>query len=119
MHPVLQKTFGGLSLQYFIRQFLFGLIWPAMAIFLQSHAQTPWHANLVFGLVVNTLLYPYSRFLYESVVCYIVGNNIFLVPVLLSLSVKFLTMALCWCCAIFMAPIGLIYLYLYHSRATP
>jgi hypothetical protein len=33
------------------------------------------------------------------------------------LFVKVITMALCWCFAIFIAPIGLGYLYYHHSKA--
>ncbi|SAK42522.1 membrane protein [Caballeronia glebae] len=61
--------------------------------------------------LANTLLYPYARFVYEGVVRYIVGDNIFVFPVLLVLPVKVLMMILCWVFAIFISPVGLIYLY--------
>lgn len=64
MHPVIAKTFGGLSSQYYFRQFLFGLAFPA-------------------------LIYVMSG----------------------------VTMLLCWAFAIFIAPIGLAYLYYHHSKA--
>ncbi|MGW8342467.1 hypothetical protein Xkhy_14485 [Xanthomonas axonopodis pv. khayae] len=41
MHPVIAKTFGGLSGQYYVRQFLFGLIFPALILFALSHGTTP------------------------------------------------------------------------------
>lgn len=119
MHPVILKTFGGLSLQYYIRQFLFGLIFPVLILFALSsgsHLQTiGWFVSGVM-LVLNTLLYPYSRFVYESIVSYIIGSNLFFVNAFLMLAVKLMTMALCWFLAVLIAPIGLLYLYVYHSR---
>jgi hypothetical protein len=71
---------------------------------------------MLLMLVVNTLLYPYSRFVYESIMNFIMGQNVFFVNALLMLGVKLMTMLLCWAFAIFVAPIGLAYLYYHHSR---
>jgi hypothetical protein len=68
-------------------------------------------------LVANTLLYPYARFVYEGVVGFVLGHNTFYVNAMLMLFVKALTMLLCWLFALFIAPVGLIYLYVHHSRA--
>lgn len=118
MHPVIAKTFGGLSAQYYVRQFLFGLIFPVLLLFMLSHLTTsnpvPFIAYALFA--VNTLLYPYSRFVYESIVSYIMGGNVFFVNAILMLVVKLMTMAICWAAAILIAPIGLLYLYVHHSR---
>lgn len=112
------KTLGGLSRAYYIRQFLFGLIFPALFLFAMNQDTNP--HPVAFGtyalLAVNTLLYPYSRFVYESVIDYILGRNVFFVNALLMLFVKLMTMILCWSFAIFIAPIGLLYLYFHHSR---
>ena len=118
MHPVIAKTFGGLSAQYYVRQFLFGLIFPAFILFALSHGTTPHPVafSTYAFLVVNTLLYPYARCVYESIVGYIMGGNVFFVNAILMLFVKSMTMMICWCCAIFIAPIGLLYLYVHHSQ---
>ena len=44
------------------------------------------------------------------------GNNVFFVNIGLMFIVKFLTTIICWAMAIFIAPIGLIYLYFYHNK---
>ena len=120
MHPFIAKTFGGLSGHYYVRQFLFGLIFPALIGFALSQATTPHTA--AFGnyvlLAVNTLLYPYSRFVYESIVAYIMGKNIFFVNAIVMLLVKLMTMAICWSFALFIAPFGLLFLYIRNSRCT-
>ncbi|MBW8832737.1 MAG: hypothetical protein JF606_25735 [Burkholderiales bacterium] len=116
MHPAIAKTFGGLSPQYYFRQFVFGLIFPAFMYFMVSHSPHPVHFAMIALIVVNTLLYPYSRFVYEGVTGFIMGQNVFLVNAFFLLFVKAMTMLLCWCLAIFIAPVGLAYLYFRHSK---
>lgn len=70
---------------------------------------------LVFT-IFSTLLYPYSRFVYESIIGFIMGENVFIVNAILMLFAKFFTMAMCWVFAIFVAPVGLAYLYYHHSK---
>ncbi|MBR8393949.1 hypothetical protein KDX11_31925 [Burkholderia cenocepacia] len=118
MHPVLAKSFGGLPPGYYVRQFLFGLCFPVLLFLASTHGKAllalPVHLQVI--LVINTLLYPYSRFVYESVVGYIVGDNAFIFPVILFGAVKLFTMLLCWTFAIFIAPIGLVWLYVRSGR---
>jgi hypothetical protein len=118
MHSVLLKTFGGLSGEYYFRHFIFGLIFPAIYFLMFRHALHPGlpPPSLMFVMVVNSLLYPYSRFVYEGVMRFIVGQNVFFVSGFFFLLAKLLTMLLCWSMAILIAPIGLAYLYYHHSR---
>ena len=117
----LSKTLGGLSKAYYIRQFLFGLIFFAFMVVMgyNSYSRTGnpsiFLTNIILGLVC-LFLYPYSRFVYESIIEYILGNNAFFVNAVLMLIIKFITMMLCFMFAIFIAPIGLTYLYFYHSK---
>ncbi len=72
--------------------------------------------GVLFYIIINTLLYPYSRFVYESIVGFIMGENIFFVNAIFMIFLKFITMTICWVFALFVAPIGLAYLYYYHSK---
>lgn len=118
MASVIQKTFGGLSLRYYLRHFLFGLLIFGLFIFTGvKHPKTGiWDTQLLVFILICQFLYPYSRFVYESVIEYILGDNIFFVNSILALFIKFITMLLCYIFAIFIAPIGLVYLYFYHSK---
>ncbi|MGF1803792.1 hypothetical protein L4C31_00885 [Aliivibrio sifiae] len=119
MNTIIQKTLGGLSKQYYIRQFLFGLIFPAIFFFIFSQeGLNGMPMNLIFLCIVNSLLYPYSRFVYESVVGYILGDTVLFGNVFLMVAMKYITMGICWSAAIFVAPIGLVYLYFYHTKKT-
>lgn len=122
MHPIIQKTFGGLSGQYLFRQYLFSIGLAALFIYMaNSGAQQHGHtvtAGTMLWFIINMLLYPYSRFVYERVVGFVMGNNVFFVNAVFMMIAKIFTMMVCWMCAIFIAPLGLAYLYFHHSKAT-
>ena len=117
----LSKTLGGLSKAYYTRQFLFGLIFFILIVAISYNGYNYTGntsilvKNVILGLIC-LLLYPYSRFVYESIIEYILGDNLFFVNAPLMLVTKLITMAICFVFSIFIAPIGLIYLYFYHSK---
>ncbi|MEF3062678.1 hypothetical protein V4C85_22815 [Ralstonia solanacearum] len=117
MNALLAKTFGGLSRAYYFRHFAFGLIFPAFIFFFVNHAGRSIPYQVVLFALISTLLYPYARFVYEGVMSFILGNNVFFVNAIAMLFAKLCTMWLCWAFAIFIAPIGLVYLYFRHSKA--
>ena len=117
MHPVLAKTFGGLPPQYYFRQLLFGVAFATFFFFMPKHGLQSSQIGMAIFVVISTFLYPYSRFVYESIVNFIVGENVFFVNAFVMLFVKLLTMALCFSFAIFIAPVGLAYLYYRNSKA--
>lgn len=117
MHPVVQKTFGGLSPQYYFRHLLFGFAMGTLVFFMSTKGDRPIQVVLLFFTIVSTALYPYSRYVYESVIDFVVGNNIFFVNAILVLFWKSITMFLCWFFALIVAPIGLAFLYYQHSRS--
>lgn len=121
MKEIFSKTFGGLTLSYYIRNLFFGVIIFIVVFSILSNSKDEALSlgigNLSF-LIITTLLYPYSRFVYESIANFIMGNNTFLVNIGLMIIVKFVTIIICWAMAIFIAPIGLIYLYFYHNKNT-
>jgi hypothetical protein len=115
MGPLFSKTFGGLSGWYYLRHFLFGLIIPGLAYFAIKDSANPPPFHIYLLCATNSVLYPYARFVYEGITDYILGTNVFYVDAWLLLAWKLLTMFLCWAFAIFIAPVGLAYLYIYHS----
>ncbi len=119
MHPVLERTFGCLSREYYVRQFLFGLIIPAVIarVFIEHPTHLPFW--MICLLVVNSLLYPYARFAFECVAGFLFGRMVVAVPLLVLLVVKAGIMALCWGYAIFIAPVTLACLYFLHGRGDP
>lgn len=111
---IFDKTFGGLSREYYFREFVFGLIFAGMFLYLFFSKGIT--LGEIFMVVISQILYPYARFVYHSVMGFIFGNNMFLVNALVMLALKFFMMLMCWGFAIFIAPIGLLYLYYHHSK---
>ena len=111
----IKKTFGGLSSPYYLRQLFFDSIFTASFIALMYNGGD----KRIFSYIIfiaNTFLYPYSRFVYESIVDFIFGDNVFLVNALFLLVAKFITMLLSYGFAFIIAPLGLLYLYFYHTK---
>ncbi len=116
MNSFLRKTFGGLSISYYLRQLFFGGLITALFFWLQMRPAGHIGVAMSIFLVLNAFIYPYARFVYESIVGFILGDNVFFVNVILLMVVKFTTMLLCYAFAMFIAPIGLAYLYYYHTK---
>jgi len=119
MHPVLAKTLGGLSREYYFRQIVFGVAFCVFMLFWVSGLGTHW-SRISFGTIatyaVCTVLYPYSRFVYDSIVGFVMGSTVIALPLPIMLLVKLAGMMLCFLAAIFIAPVGLAYLYWRHSK---
>lgn len=116
MNSFLMKTFGGLSISYYLRQLFFGGLITVLFFWLQMRPAGHIGVAMSIFLVLNAFIYPYARFVYESIVGFILGDNVFFVNVILLMVVKFTTMLLCYAFAMFIAPVGLAYLYYYHTK---
>lgn len=116
MKELCAKIFGGLNSAYYFRHLVFGIILGAVFIGGKMSSTTGLGFGELLMMVISTLLYPYSRFVYESIVSFIMGGNVFFVNGLLMMFVKVMTMCVCWFMAIFIAPLGLAYLYWRNTR---
>lgn len=116
MKDFFNKTFKGLNPSYYFRHLFFGIA-ISVLIFATSNNESFMKAfGLIIYLIFNSAIYPYSRFVYESIVDFVMGDNVFFFNGIVFLVAKFITMMFCYLFAIFIAPIGLIFLYFYHSR---
>ncbi|MGN8138237.1 hypothetical protein ACTJLC_26400 [Paraburkholderia sp. 22099] len=118
MHPVLVRSFGGLPPRHYVRQLLFSLFFPGFLLLASTHGKgllaLPVHLQVILAL--DTLLYPYSRYVYESVTGYIVGDTVLIFPAIFYGAIKLFTMLFCWGFAIFIVPIVLVWLYFRGGR---
>lgn len=116
MKDIFAKTFGGLTKQYLARQLFFGVAMAALFITMMQNQPNGIGVGGMCMFVLNAALYPYSRFVYESIIDFIVGENFFLLPAIPMLLAKCFTMLMCFAAAPLIAPLGLAYLYFRHSR---
>lgn len=112
-----RKTLGGLKRSYYMRHFIFGALISAFFIYISMQNPNGLKTGNIIFFIINAILYPYARFVYEQIIGFIMGKNFFLINAIVMLTVKVITMALCWAFSIFIAPLGLAYLYYYHSKA--
>ena len=103
-HPLYQKTFGGLTKAYYFRQLVFGAVISAIVLCGVLTSDNP-RIGVAFWAIANAVFYPYARFVYETAMGFILGNNVFILP----------AMWFCWCMALLIAPIGLAGLYIYFT----
>jgi|MDSY01.2.fsa_nt_gb hypothetical protein len=121
MKNIINKSFKGLSSKYYLRQLLFGFLIFGLVLASMTDSQNYENILRLEGMVmivfslICVFLYPYSRFVYESVVNYILGDNLFFTNILIVGIFKFTTMTLCFFLAPFIAPVGLISLYIMHT----
>ncbi|CDH01724.1 hypothetical protein [Xenorhabdus bovienii] len=113
---LLRKTFGGLNGSYFFRHLFFGMAISVLSIWLISKTPNASPIGMIIFSVINGLLYPYARFVYEQIMGFLMGENVFFINAIFMLVTKLITMILCWAFAIFIAPVGLAYLYFHHTR---
>jgi len=115
MNNILRKTLGGLTREYYFRQFFFGIILSIGFFYMRTQGDfSKLEIRDIFIIIVNTLLYPYSRFIYESIMDFFIGNNAFWtsgIVLYFVIMFKIMMMFMCWAAAIFIAPVGLLYLY--------
>jgi len=116
----IMDLFKGLTKEYYFRQLLFGFLMFGAMVFLINQGKG---IDRQFGLIVfwliSTFLYPYARFAYESIIEFFMGDNVFFTNTIFFMAVKILTMFLCWGFAIFIAPVGLLFIYLHQRKEQP
>jgi hypothetical protein len=72
----------------------------------QNHSQSL-TIFVITVFAINTLLYPYSRAIYEKAFALMLGNSVMVVPIMIELPMKFITICLC---LIYAIPMALAYL---------
>lgn len=117
MAQQLEKISFGLTKEYYLRQMFFSVLIGGFLIYTMAASGNPNKVINIIFFSIFTLLYPYSRFVYESVVGFILGDNVVFGNAILVFAVKAFTMIVCWMGALFIAPVGLIWLYL-RNRAS-
>ena len=120
------NLFRGFTPQYYFRQLFFGLIIGSIYLYMMwntlnrdgvvSESDIHDFTQMAIFAIVSTLLYPYSRFAYEEIVGFLLGKNIFFINSIIYLLAKVMTMITCWAFAIFIFPLGLLFIYYYQKQ---
>lgn len=117
----------GLKPSYYWRHFVLGAIVPVIIIGLQIYAcfsnseistgtAVIGILSYIAGALFLLILYPFSRFAYESIVEFVMGNNVIISNALLFLTYKYISYAILLCFSFVIAPIGMIILFFYNKH---
>lgn len=128
MKDVLQRTIFGLNKSYWLRNILIACCFAAMPIFGMEYANERSLAtgkagleasalySMRFFMMLNVLLYPYAKFLYDHIWDSINGDRettwyLGGMLLIIVLAFKYIIRAIIFSCALFLAPFGLAALY--------
>ena len=110
----LRRIFGGLQPSYLIRSYLVGLIFFSLMIGMALNAETKNGSPV--GLIVfaslSTLLFPFAKLVWDELRDLAFGNNVIFMNAMMLIMLKWLVNGFLWAFAIFVAPIGILYLWL-------
>jgi hypothetical protein len=119
----IKNIFGSVSPQYLIRAYLISLaiavIWffANQAALEQNSQKILWYGYIL----VSALLFPFAKLVWDEVRDLIIGNNAVTYFGLWAIGVNFMFKAivnvLLWALAIFIAPLGILYLWWKQSKA--
>lgn len=122
---ILRKTVGGLSREYYWRHFLIAaalVVLPILTMFYMVGAKElgfsyqPQMIVVVVLVVLMLLVYPYSRFVYDSLAGFLMGDSVYLINPVLLLFWRLFVFFICMQFSFVLAPAGMIYLYYYHTK---
>lgn len=114
-HKFIVRT---MSVAYLIRAYIFGGILAGAVIWffeynMQGDQAVAAHIISAY-FFVSFLLYPFTRYMYESVVGYVLGGMVIIANLKDMFMTKVFTMLLCLVFSIFLFPIFLLILYFYY-----
>lgn len=101
-----KKIFDGIDRQYLIRSYVFSL---AFTIFLFVIADL--YFTMVFFLILNLILYPFSSVVWDDLIVFLTGGNMmFILPIPFMIAWKFIKFFILYIFALIIGPIGIIYI---------
>lgn len=119
MLKIINRSFKAIPRDYYINKLLMGAALSAFLLFSlglgASESKDPFPVGLGFGALIFfaaiTAIYPYSQYAADALLRQLKGDRIYIVSVLGLIAGKIILVAICWCCAPYFAPFGLVALY--------
>ena len=128
MPPVLRKTLGGLSSAYYFPRLFLGSLPLILIVLMATYGYMPMPLRMkitvAIFMVLHTLLFPYAMFFCESIFGLRQRRRVFWVNVKTYYAYRdgqafmtILALLLSYMFGIFVAPLGLVWLYFHHTKA--
>ncbi len=113
----LKRIFGALQPTYLIRAYVISAVFMAMMVWLVLYPAKgePLTIDRIAPLVIfgiGALLFPFSKLVWDEIKRVMMGGNVFILPVIILMPLKLIVNYALWCFSIFIAPLGIAYLWL-------
>jgi len=113
----LKRIFGALQPTYLIRAYVISAVFMAMMVWLVLYPAKgePLTIDRIAPLVIfgtGALLFPFSKLVWDEIKRVMMGGNVFFLPIIFVLLLKLLVNYMLWGFSIFIAPLGIAYLWL-------
>jgi hypothetical protein len=108
------KTVLGLPLRFVATHWFFGVIIAVLSVNLVTEGPEDIDASLILLAAMNTLVYPYARFLYSWVAKVLLGDRKMVFHgrwILLRFVYVFAVAVMLWSLSVLLAPIGMLVRY--------
>lgn len=93
----------------YFRHLMFAAGIAALQYHHQQTAAEPINVLHLWVIYGNTVMYPFARSAYEKFIRFIIGPNIFVLPLIIMLPYKMASMFGCWLIALVLGPVGMIF----------
>ncbi len=108
-----QRIFSGVRTSYLIRAYIIGaiffLLMASVSLSAQAKNGTPYGAITFAAL--STVLFPFAKLVWDELRDLAIGNNMIFMNAILLFMLKWFVNAFLWTFAIFVAPLGVLYLW--------
>lgn len=107
------RIFGSMNRQYMVRAYVIGVaffVFLGLIIAGSSDGQTPVVVYVLMG--INTLLFPFAKVVWDTLKGFILGDTIIVQSAIGLFVAKYLINGVLWAFALFVVPIGIIYLWI-------
>ncbi len=110
-----RRILSGVRPAYLIRAWLIGAVFLAIILFFAFQNKNGFPYGLVVYSVICTILFPFSKLVWDEMKNLIMGNNIFVMNALMLMLLKYMVNAVLWVFAPFIAILGIGYIW-YRTR---
>ncbi|MCC0700333.1 hypothetical protein KGF42_13125 [Clostridioides sp. ZZV15-6383] len=102
---ILKEIFVSLNMKYLIKSYIISAV--LTLIFLSSNIPS---VGMFIIIMANAILFPFSALVYDDLFSLMMGNTLFIMPIVFIFLWKLIKVILLYTFAIFIAPLGIAYI---------
>ena len=104
-----KRIFGTIDRRYMIRSYLISMLYFGIMLPFLLHPDLSPIITII--IIINTLLFPFSKIVWDTSKAFVLGETIIVQNALAHFVAKYLINGILWSASIFIAPIGIAYLF--------